>query len=66
MCGQQIACNVSVKGFLADIEMVRVIGDDVVCRLTSLEQRADKLVESTQFILRDIGSGSGFNEYSPV
>jgi len=66
MCGEQIALDVAVDRFLADIELVGIVFNDVVRRLTVKEQGADKLIQSAEFILRDVDTGTGFREGLPV
>jgi hypothetical protein len=47
---KQVTFNISVNCFLADIELVGIVGNNVMRRLSVEQQGADKLIEGAQLI----------------
>ena len=52
--GQQAAADVAVNGLLMEVEAVGVVREDVVDRLSLLDQRTDQGVEAEELVLGDV------------
>jgi hypothetical protein len=63
---EQTSRHVAINGLFADLELIRVVDDDVMNRLTASDQGADKFIQNKQFTLGDVRADPRFNEQFAV